>query len=89
MHVARLPFDEGGDVRVLRTGQEIALPVAGDGAVLDAGWPLRDRDRIDDLSTRLARFRRAFATPDGPTCSQMGSQFPLQNPPRACTKRLR
>ena len=67
-------------MRVLGTGQEIALPVAGDRAVLNAGRPLRNRHRIENLPTQLSRLRRKLAAPHRPTRAQMGGKFMLQDP---------
>ena len=45
-----MPFNEGHDVAVLRTRDQIALPVAGYGSVFDPGGPLADGDGTDYLA---------------------------------------
>ena len=45
-----MPFDQGCDVSVLAACEQIAFPMAGDGAVFNLRWPLADGDGIDDLT---------------------------------------
>jgi hypothetical protein len=45
-----MPFNEGYDVTVLRTGNQIALPMAGNGSLFDLGGALSDGDGTDDLA---------------------------------------
>jgi hypothetical protein len=40
----RLPFNQGHDVAVLRTRDQVALPMARNGSVFDLGGTLSDRD---------------------------------------------
>ncbi len=55
-----MAFDQGGDLRARAPHQQVPLPVAGDGTILDFGGSLADRDALDDrgpawrLSTRPA-----------------------------------
>ena len=60
---------QGGDVTVLGAADEVALPMTGNGAVLDFCGPFSNGDRIDDLTTAvsaIAGVPRAAYTPLGP-----------------------
>jgi len=50
----RMTFHQGGDVSVVRAAQQIALPLTGNGAVLDFRGPFSDGDGIHDLATMAA-----------------------------------
>jgi len=57
---ARVPLDERCDMGVRSAGEQVALPVAGDRAVLRLGRALADRDSVDDLALAGCRgLRRA------------------------------
>ena len=63
-----MAFHQSRDVTVLGAANEIALPMAGDGAVLDFCGPFPDGDGIDDLTTAVSaitRVPRAAYTPLG------------------------
>ncbi|ESX04859.1 hypothetical protein X769_13715 [Mesorhizobium sp. LSJC268A00] len=45
-----MSLDKGGDVRVVRAGEQITLPMAWDGAILSLGGALADGDHIEYLS---------------------------------------
>ena len=47
---AGVALDECRDVRVVRSGEKVSFPMAWHGAILGLGWPLADRDHIEDLS---------------------------------------
>jgi len=49
-----MTFHQGGDVTVVRAAQQIALPLTGNGAVLDFRGPFSDGDGIHDLATMAA-----------------------------------
>src|SRR5262249_43778105 len=51
---AGIAFDEGGDVRVVRSGKKVSFPMPRHSAILNLGGPLADGDHIEDmpLSTR-------------------------------------
>ena len=49
-----MAFPEGGDVTVLRPAQEIAFPMAGNGAVFDLRGPFPNGDGSDNLSGGLS-----------------------------------
>src|SRR5476651_1144000 len=77
-----MTFHERRDVAVLCTANEIALPMAGDGAVLDFRGPFPDRDRINNLTTAVSAITgmpRAAYTPLG---SQMRNQVLFQHSAR-------
>src|ERR1700688_4551564 len=65
----RMAFDQGGDVTVVGTAQQIALPMTGNGSVFDLRRPFPDGDGIDDLThavSTITRVPRAAYTPLGP-----------------------
>ena len=73
----RVAFHQRGDVAVLGTANQIALPMTRDGAVFDFRWPFPDRDRVDNLTTAVptgTRMPRAAYTPLG---SQVRNQLLL------------
>jgi PLD-like domain len=55
----RMTFHRGGDVTVLSTAKKIALPMTGNGAVLDFCGPFPDGNGIDDLSANPRLLRAA------------------------------
>jgi hypothetical protein len=64
-----MTFHQGCDVTVLAAAQQIALPMTGDGAVLDFSGPFPDGDGINDLPAGLSadtRVSRAAYPPLGP-----------------------
>jgi hypothetical protein len=64
----RMTLHQCGDVTVLRAAEQIALPMAGDGAVLDLCGPFSHGDGIDNLTAGLSsdtRVPRATDTPLG------------------------
>src|SRR5579864_6756663 len=77
-----MTFHQRGDVTVLDAADEVALPMAGNGAVLNFRGPFPDGDGIDDLSTAVStitRVPRAAYTPLGP---KMLNQLLLQHSSR-------
>ena len=56
---AGIPFDQSGDVRVVRSGKKISFPMSRHGAILNLGWPLADGDHIEDAP--LSTLRVAWA----------------------------
>ena len=77
--IAGAPFDQRGDEAVLRARDEIAFPVAGDGAVLDGGRTFPDRDRILDLTKPVALQAGMTGAADGACCPQVRQQLFLQH----------
>ena len=75
----RMPFDQGGDVSVLAACQQIALPVTGDGAVLDLRWPLADGDGIDDLTLGVACSSSMYGATDESLRAKMLNQLLFQH----------
>jgi hypothetical protein len=45
-----IALDEGGDVRVVRSGKKVSFPMPRHGAILNLGWPFADGDHIEDMS---------------------------------------
>ena len=56
--------------------------MAGNGAILDLGWAIPDRDGINDLAPRLACRACSLAPPHDPAAAKMGHQFLLENATR-------
>jgi hypothetical protein len=50
----RMTFHQRGDVTVLGAAEQIALPMATNGAVLDFRGPFSNGNGIDDLTTVLS-----------------------------------
>ena len=44
-----LRLDEGGDVRVVRSGKKVSFPMPRHGAILNLGGPLADGGHIEDM----------------------------------------
>ena len=76
-----MSLDEGSDVRVVRAGEQITLPVTWDGAILSLGGALADGDHIQDLplsSLGLCALGKAHLPPG----AQMGCQLLLEHTAR-------
>ena len=86
-HVAGLALDQGRDKRAaLFADQQIAFPVARDGAVFNLRRPLRDRHHLADLSALAqARAARPAAGSLGP---QIGRKLAAQLAPGLDIERL-
>jgi hypothetical protein len=54
----RVPFHQGRDMGVFTACKQVALPVAGNGAVFNLRRSFADRDRIHDLTAGLSRCPR-------------------------------
>ena len=78
---AAVALDEGDDVRVVRSGEQITFPMAWDGAILGLGGSLADRDHIEDLSLPLSALC-AFGETHLPPGAQMRRQLLLQHAAR-------
>ena len=69
---ASVALNECHDVRVVRSAEKVALPVAWHGAVIGIGRPLADRDGVDNLSQsalRSAALGGASAVPYAGRCA--------------------
>src|ERR1043166_9166581 len=64
---------------VLRAGNQVSFPVAWNSTVLDLRWSFANRDRIDDLASRLPRSAGIFCAPYNPPRAKMVEQLPLQD----------
>lgn len=78
---AGVALDEGGDVRVVRSGKKVSFPMARHGAILNLGGPLANGDHIEDMSLSTLRIV-ALGTTHPPRSTQVCRQLLLQ-PPRA------
>ncbi len=77
--VACALFNERGDEAVLRTSDQVAVPMAGGRAVLDGGGPFQDRDCIPDLTEHIPLQARVPGAADGACRPQMRKQLLLQH----------
>lgn len=68
---------------------QIALPVAGDGAVGCIGWALADRDRVDDLALATVLALGGARAAQALSATQVADQLAPQRPPRAWMNRVR
>ncbi len=55
-----MTFHQGGDVTVPAAANEIALPMTGNGAILDFRGSFSDGDGIDDLTAGLSDDTRVL-----------------------------
>ena len=74
-----MAFDERGDVRVARPGQQVAFPVARYGSISHLRGPLSDRDSVDNLTTALARRAGVLGPPHPSPTAKVGDQGLLQH----------
>jgi len=73
-NIARAPFDQRHNEAVLRTSDQVALPMARDRAVLDSSGPFPDRNRILNLTVPFPLQARMPILADGAlalTCKQL------------------
>src|SRR5271155_5654238 len=74
-----MAFDQGRDVAVLRSGQQIAFPMTRDRTILDRCRSLTDRHDILDLPPSIAIGGRRPGSPDRTLRSKMAKQFLLKH----------
>ena len=78
-HIAGVTLDERGDEAVPGAGNQVALPMAGDGTVLYGCGSLPDRDGVLDLTKPVPLQTGVPGAADRACRPQMGQQFLLQN----------
>lgn len=81
-HISGAALHQRCDVAVPRTPDQIALPMAGNGAILNIGGTPADRDRIPDLPEPVMLEAGVPGSADRALGAQMGQQFLLQNAAR-------
>ena len=79
-HKAGMALDQRGDVAVVRPHDQVALPMARNGTILDLRWAFTDRNCIFDFAQLKALLRGVPGSPDGARATQAFLQFLLQNP---------
>src|SRR6516165_4020238 len=52
---AGIALDEGGDVRIVRSGKKVSFPMPRPSAILNLGGPLADGDHIEDMPLPTVR----------------------------------
>ena len=65
----RSAFNQSGDVAVLGTAEQIALPVSRDRAIFNFRWSVPNRNRTDNLPPRLPCGRCSSAPPHDPAAA--------------------
>ena len=75
---AGIALDEGGDVRVVRSGEKVSFPMPRHGAILNLGGPLADGDHIEDMPMSTVRVVVLWAT-HPPRSTQLRRQLLLQH----------
>ena len=50
----RMAFHQSGDRTVVGAADQIALPMTGNGAILDLSWPFPDGNGLDDLTAVIS-----------------------------------
>src|SRR5215475_2012439 len=78
-HITRVAFDQCDDVAVLRSTEQVTLPVAWHSPILDRRRPLADRDSVRDATTLICLRRCVPRAPDWPSGPQMLHQLFLQH----------
>ena len=78
-HVTRLTFDQGRDVAVLRSRQQITFPVTRHRPIFDRGRALTDRHHVRDLIPANAFPARLFRASDRTLRSKMLKQLLLKH----------
>ena len=75
---AGIALDEGGDVRVVRSGKKVSFPMPRHGAILNLGGPLADEDHIEDMPLSTLRVVALGAT-HPPRSAQLRRQLLFQH----------
>ena len=78
-HVTRLTFDQGRDVAVLRSRQQITFPVTRHRPIFDRGRALTDRHHVRDLTPANAFPARLFRASDRALRPKMLKQLLLKH----------
>jgi hypothetical protein len=78
-HKARAKLHHRGNMAVSGTTQQVAFPMARDGAILNFCGSVADRYGIDDLPPRLPRRCRGSAPTHDPAAAQVGQKFLLEH----------
>src|SRR6202021_1983126 len=80
-HVTGMTLDQGRDIAVLRTGQQIAFPMARHRSIFNCCRALTDRDGILDLSPSIAVKTCLFRSTDRALRSKMAKKLFLKHSP--------
>src|SRR5258708_28851940 len=75
-----MTLNERHHMGVVGTREQVAFPMAWNGAVLDFGRTFADGDRIDDLPRQAAWRSAAFRVAHAPPCPKMPEQLFLEHP---------
>src|SRR5580692_10241839 len=77
-----MTFHQRCDVTVLGAANEVALPMAGDGAVLDLCGPFSNGNGIHDLATAVSTIPRVPRAANSTLAAKMLNQLLFQHSPR-------
>ena len=77
-----MSLNQRDDIAVVRSTDEVALPVARHSAILDRRRPFADRHCIHDLAVHAPFFRCMARAPEEALRSQISHQLLLQHAPR-------
>ena len=75
---AGIALDQGGDVRVVRSGKKVSFPMPWHSAILNLGGPLADGDHIEDMSLSTLRVV-ALGVTHPPRSTQLRRQLLHRN----------
>ena len=70
-HETRVPLDQRGDVGVAPAGDQIPLPVTGNGPILCFDGPFPNGDGVGDAASALSLAACMLATAHGPHAAQV------------------
>jgi len=85
--VARVPFDQRGDLTVLVAKQQIPLPVTGHGAIFNSRRPLTDGDGVYDPTVVVGFLRVVARTTHRAGTSKMREKLFFQGAARLDVER--
>ena len=78
-HVPRMPFNKGRDITVLRSANQVTLPVSWHGTIFDRCRSFADGHSILNLTISFALLARVLGTPDCAFGAQVRQKFFLQD----------
>jgi len=70
-----MPFNQGCDITVLRSANQVTLPVPRNGTILDRCRSFADGHSIFDLAISLALLARVLGSPDCTFGAQVRQQL--------------
>jgi len=74
-----MPLDQGRDIAVLRSANQVAFSVTRNSAILDGCRPFADGHSIFNLAITVALQAGVLGTPDCAFCAQVRQQLLFEN----------